>query len=105
MRFDLLARYRPTRTTDGRHGFNVSYGTAVNLWAVIQPHANVLTISFRAGEDVKVEDVIIAASGCYRVTDIMGHVGGPVQRGAVERIQRPIFPDDTPCSGSGSDND
>ena len=83
MRLELLARYRPTRHSDGRHGFNVEYGTAVNLWAAIQPHENMIAFMYRAGEDVKVEDVIVADSGCYRVTELTGHIGGPMQNGVV----------------------
>ena len=103
MRFVLLERYRPTKVSDGRHGYTNSYDTAVDLWGAIQVHMNqYLTLTFRNGEDVKPDDVIIADDGCYKITGIIGNIGAPMNRAEIERLQKPIFPDGTPCSGSGS---
>ncbi len=100
MRLSLLSAYRPTRTSDGRHGFTESYVTAANLWGAVRVHQNEMSLIFREGEDVKVDDVIIADSGCYRVMAMMTNIAAPMQNATIERIQRPIFPDDTACDGS-----
>jgi len=102
MRFALLNKYRPTKVSDGRHGYINSYGTATVLWGAIMVHSNEFELTYRSGEDVKPDDVIVADSGCYKVTGIIGNIGAPMNKAAVERINKPIFPDDTPCTGSGS---
>jgi len=102
MRFALLNKYRPTKVSDGRHGYINSYGTAAVIWGALQVHMPALSLTYRSGEDVKPDDVIVADSGCYKVMAIIGNIGAPMNQATVERIQRPIFPDDTPCTGSGS---
>ncbi len=102
MRFALLARYRPTKVSDGRHGYINNYSTANELWGAIMVHMNEFTLTYRSGEDVIPDDVIIADSGCYKVTGIIGNIGAPMNKAQVERLQKPIFPDDTSCAGSGS---
>ena len=102
MRFPLLQLYRPTLASDGRHGFVETLVGLTNLWAAVRLHENILTIVYRIGEDVKVSDIIVADSGCYRVMTIMGNPGSPKGNAIIERINKPIFPDGESCEGSGS---
>lgn len=102
MRFPLLRLYRPEITSDGRHGFTEALTGPTNLWAAIRVHGNELTVVYRTGEDLKVADIIVADSGCYRVMALTANPGAPKGDGMIERINRPIFPDEESCEGSSS---
>ena len=102
MRFPLLSLYRPTLASDGRHGYTTALADATNLWAAVRIHDTDIRLAYRNGEDVKVSDIIVADSGCYRVMNILGNPGAQFNNAELERINRPIFPDDESCVGSGS---
>ena len=102
MRFALLSLYRPTLASDGRHGFTEALANATNLWGAIRVHDVDITLIYRNGEDVKVSDIVVADSGCYRVMNLLGNPGAAFHNAALERINRPIFPDDESCVGSSS---
>lgn len=83
--------YRPTKTSDGEGGFTETYSTATVLYGGITVHHNRTTFSFRSGEDLRPEDVVLVGAEYYRALAIVENPRGPRQVAEVERTERPTF--------------
>lgn len=93
-----ITRYRPTRTSDGKGGFNEALGLAYDCFAEVTVHDGVIVMLIDRDEDVRVGDFIHVADeqdsavGSYRITAWMQGSGGDLRKATLERVTRPIVP-------------
>jgi len=87
-----ITRYRPAKTADGEGGFTEVLGAGITIYGIIQIHQNKTSLLCDPNEDVKVNDVLVAATAQYRAGGSMLVPGTRWRSVELERIERPIVP-------------
>lgn len=86
--------YEPTKTADGEGGFSESYSLSGVVYGFVRLHQAEMTLVYHSAGEVHPDWVVLADGGWYRVVSVVRQPGAVDGRAGLERINRPIVPED-----------